>query len=400
MAMKDPVHPGAIVREDCLSPLDLSVTEGAKRLGVGRQTLSNLVNEKVSVSIEMAYRLSKAFGSTPETWLGMQRGSFSNRRQMITSHRILSRKMETSAIIERETFDAVQRLLDSKTAERRSATNANAPSLLTGLVYDGTGDRLSPTHAIKKGRRYRYYISKRLVLRISSTEDGWRLPAKELDRAVTQMIGDFLRDEIRFVNALDLIGTAPDRMRTILRRAAAVADDLGREPPEPKRRLLHRLLHRVTVHNGSIHIAFKRSSLGGMVFGMTPDRAAYSEDPIEFAVPTILKRRGVEAKLVVSTAQGEIAAPDENSIAMLVRAHRWLDPLAKGEIGSAREISRSEKIDASEISRIIRLAFLAPDIIEAVLAGHQPVELTPRCLMRGEIPHEWHRQRRLLGFPA
>ena len=72
MAMKNPVHPGAIVREDCLKPLGLSISEGAKRLGVGRQTLSNLVNEKASVSIEMAYRLSKAFGSTPETWLSMQ----------------------------------------------------------------------------------------------------------------------------------------------------------------------------------------------------------------------------------------------------------------------------------------------------------------------------------------
>ena len=72
MAMKNPAHPGAIVREDCLRPLGLSVSEGARRLGIGRQTLSNLVNEKASVSIEMAYRLSKAFGSTPETWLGMQ----------------------------------------------------------------------------------------------------------------------------------------------------------------------------------------------------------------------------------------------------------------------------------------------------------------------------------------
>ena len=72
MAMKNPVHPGNIVREDCLKPLNLSITEGAKRLGVGRQTLSNLVNAKSSISIEMAYRLSKAFGSTPETWLGMQ----------------------------------------------------------------------------------------------------------------------------------------------------------------------------------------------------------------------------------------------------------------------------------------------------------------------------------------
>ena len=55
-----------------MKPLDLSVTECAKMLGVARQTLSNLVNAKVSVSIEMAYRLSKAFGSTPRTWLGMQ----------------------------------------------------------------------------------------------------------------------------------------------------------------------------------------------------------------------------------------------------------------------------------------------------------------------------------------
>ena len=70
--MKNPVHPGAIVREDCLRPLRMSVTEAARRLGVGRQALSNLVNETASVSIEMAYRLSKAFGSTPETWLGMQ----------------------------------------------------------------------------------------------------------------------------------------------------------------------------------------------------------------------------------------------------------------------------------------------------------------------------------------
>ena len=72
MPMNNPIHPGAIVREECLKPTGLSVTEGAKRLGIGRQTLSNLVNERASVSIEMAYRLSKAFGSTPETWLGMQ----------------------------------------------------------------------------------------------------------------------------------------------------------------------------------------------------------------------------------------------------------------------------------------------------------------------------------------
>ena len=72
MVMKNPVHPGRIVREDCLRELGLSVTEAARHLGVGRAALSALANEKASVSIEMAYRLSKAFGSTPGHWMRMQ----------------------------------------------------------------------------------------------------------------------------------------------------------------------------------------------------------------------------------------------------------------------------------------------------------------------------------------
>jgi addiction module HigA family antidote len=70
--MKNPVHPGRIVRHDCLEPLGLSVTEGAKVLGVTRQALNNVVNGKSGISPEMAIRLTKAFGSTAETWLRMQ----------------------------------------------------------------------------------------------------------------------------------------------------------------------------------------------------------------------------------------------------------------------------------------------------------------------------------------
>jgi|SRR5208283_1247066 len=72
MSMKNPVHPGQIVRHDCLEPLGLSVTEGAKILRITRQALNNLVNGRAGVSPEMAIRLSKAFGSTAETWLQMQ----------------------------------------------------------------------------------------------------------------------------------------------------------------------------------------------------------------------------------------------------------------------------------------------------------------------------------------
>ena len=72
MAMHNPPHPSGIVRRQCLEPLGLSVTKAADALGVTRQALSELVNGKSGISVDMSIRLSKAFGSTPETWLGMQ----------------------------------------------------------------------------------------------------------------------------------------------------------------------------------------------------------------------------------------------------------------------------------------------------------------------------------------
>jgi addiction module HigA family antidote len=72
MTMKNPPHPGLTVKFDCLDELGLSIAQGAKALGVTRQALNNLVSGKSGISPEMAVRLSKAFGSSPETWLGMQ----------------------------------------------------------------------------------------------------------------------------------------------------------------------------------------------------------------------------------------------------------------------------------------------------------------------------------------
>ena len=72
MPMKIPPHPGLSVRLDCLEPLGLSVTDGARALGVTRQALNNLVNGKSGISPEMAIRLDKAFGGSAQVWLGLQ----------------------------------------------------------------------------------------------------------------------------------------------------------------------------------------------------------------------------------------------------------------------------------------------------------------------------------------
>jgi addiction module HigA family antidote len=72
MNMYNPPHPGEIVREFCVNALNLTVTDAAKSLGVTRKTFSALLNAKAGISPEMALRLSKVFGRTPESWLKLQ----------------------------------------------------------------------------------------------------------------------------------------------------------------------------------------------------------------------------------------------------------------------------------------------------------------------------------------
>ena len=92
MTMKNPPHPGRILRQECIEPLGLTITEAASRLGVKRQTLNNLVNEKAGISPEMSIRLSKAFGSRPEVWLGLQM-QYDLAKAQKTAHRIKVRRI-------------------------------------------------------------------------------------------------------------------------------------------------------------------------------------------------------------------------------------------------------------------------------------------------------------------
>jgi site-specific DNA recombinase len=303
------------------------------------------------------------------------------------------------AIIDRETFEAVQRQLTANAASRRSATNAKAPSLLTGLVYDETGDRLCPTHANKRGRRYRYYISKRLMHATGSATGGWRLPARELEAVVLQTVRDFLSDELRLVEALHLNGIPPDHLRRVTGYVAAAADELKDGPPERQHQLLSALVHRIILHADSIHIDIKRTGLIGLLAEPDAGTASGSEEPFSLVMPIQLKRRGVEAKLVIRAAGSRCPSPDKKLITLFADAHRWIDDLAQGRAASVRDLARLHDRDAGDISRTLPLAFLTPDIVEAILGGRQPIDLTPRRLKRmGALPCRWAEQRRRLGF--
>jgi len=96
MPMKNPPHPGRAVRRDCLEPLGLTVTEAAKILGVTRQALSNVVNCKAGISADMAIRLTKAFGSTADTWVRRQ-GAFDLAQAMKNESKIKVQRQRVPA---------------------------------------------------------------------------------------------------------------------------------------------------------------------------------------------------------------------------------------------------------------------------------------------------------------
>ncbi|MBV8922842.1 recombinase family protein, partial [Bradyrhizobium sp.] len=110
---------------------------------------------------------------------------------------------EHPAIIEAQLWDDVQAVLAANRVERASGRRAKHPSLLAGLVFEASGERLTPSHAVKKGRRYRYYVSSSLVRGTRSDRSkGWRIPAGDLEDLVIGRLRDFLADPMAILDAV------------------------------------------------------------------------------------------------------------------------------------------------------------------------------------------------------
>ena len=123
-------------------------------------------------------------------------------------------------------------------------------------------------------------------------------------------------------------------------------------------------------------------------------------DHHEIVVPFALRRRGVEAKLIVGDDQ-QPKTVDPILISTIAKAHAWFREISSGSKSSINDIALERGLAANEISRLLPLAFLAPDIVEAIIAGRQPLELTTSHLKRFEsLPLDWEQQRNLLGFPT
>ena len=302
------------------------------------------------------------------------------------------------AIIERTVFDAVQARLADNGSDRRSPTNLRSPSLLSGLIYDETGDRLCPTHATKQGRRYRYYISKRLMHREEGPQDGWRLPARHLEEVVLGALRRFLADGAQVAQALDQPCASPQRLKVLLDQAQQVGTELSIENPGACRQLLENIVERITLGSGSLSIELRRRGFAEIVTTGAGEGDADAEGSYDLVVPISLRRRGIEAKLILGDGYAA-TSPDDALTSLLRTAHRRWQRLVTGEVESLKELAREERVDASDIGRTLHLAFLSPHVVDAILSGRQPLGLTARHLKRiGHLPAEWSHQKTILGI--
>ena len=167
---------------------------------------------------------------------------------------------EHQAIIDRETWDAVQEQLARNAVVRRCRSNAKAPSLLAGLLFDGDGIRMVPSHANKAGRRYRYYLSRTTTEESADADDGWRLPARAIEEVVLREVCTFLCDGPRLIEAVNLAGRG---VKAMLSEASRLGDRILKSGPAEQRGFLLDVVNRVEVRQDRVGISFCTGALRG-----------------------------------------------------------------------------------------------------------------------------------------
>lgn len=276
--------------------------------------------------------------------------------------------------------------------------------ILTCLIFDETGDRLSPTHATKNGVRYRYYISNRLMNGGPNQSDGWRLPANELEQPILNILQEHLSDQLKLIELIDLEAGSIHQHQTLFASADRLARKLEKSSPSEQKQILASFIHRIELQPTKLLLEIDSATLREVLEesnskNQTTQKSSNTIKRIELNYN--FRKRGVEAKLVLGDANIRKPNPDDHLIKLVAKAHLWLSKLTDGTTISINKLATQQGEDPNEISRFLPLAFLAPDIIESILTGTQPVDLTSEKLRRiPTLPNAWNEQRELLGFAA
>lgn len=307
-------------------------------------------------------------------------------------------------IISEQIWDEVQAQFTRNTVDRKAGHNAQESSLLAGMISTSDGHRLTPSHATKTGKRYRYYVSteqQRKPVRSGKHKNkrSWRVPAQEIERAVLVGLRQYLEDQGRLLDSLRPRSTAQTQ------QMLAAAEELG---GHLSRAMLLQLGLQVQLAEDGLELTLDAQALK-LQLGMYADHGdqtdviehgAVTSKPelVRLSLPMRIRQRGVEMKLVLGAGVPQPAAkPDATLIRAIARGRRWFS-LIRDEQRPLNELAKEEQLSPRYIARHLRLAFLAPKIIKAILDGRQPPTLTLEMLRKVELPLCWEAQEKLIGF--
>jgi site-specific DNA recombinase len=261
---------------------------------------------------------------------------------------------------------------------------------------------MTPSHAVKKGTRYRYYVSCSLITR-DRTDDsaGLRIPAAEIEQLVSHRVHRWLLDPGSIYKSTSARLPDPSMQQRLVARAADIGKRWPELPVARKRAVLIGLIERVEVSVDQIDIRLRPSRLSALLDAGAATSQSVNDDETEIlSVPVRLRRAGREIRMVIDGADPFAAAkPDARLIRLLLRARRFNATLAHSEGVPFAALAEREGVSRSYFTRLVRLSYLAPDITQAILDGRQPRDLTAAKLLdHSRLPLACHDQRTMLGF--
>ena len=286
-----------------------------------------------------------------------------------------------------ELWDQVQALLKENGASRKRGKNATEPSFLAGRIRDGNGRPMVASHACKGTRRYRYYVT-------APDADGGsanvlRLPAGEVERMVRQALANLLRDTEKLILAFEAAGVGPTIFHATS-RCGRLAGHVSTMAVSELRDLLAEADVRVEIRNDRMAGSYSPMGLAG---GAVNDA---KDERCSFDIPGVLVWRGHEARLVLVADQPGQRRVNSHLVALIARSFAARRQLVEEAPPQDKATANARK---SQLSRIARMSYLAPDIIQAIVEGTQPAGLGAREMLRmGKLPISWAEQRRLFGF--
>ena len=309
------------------------------------------------------------------------------------------------AIVGELLWNEVRCKLTHNRVDRANGATASQPSLLAGLLYDDTGERMIPSHANKKGTRYRYYVSQGLVKGSRrNAPRGRRVPAGDLERLVEDRLRRFLTNQTDLYGAIEPHVVDVNERTDVVARAADLA---GRWPgiePSGKRAILMTLVDRIDLMRETLEIRILPRRLPSILDDgwdphdrIRPDKE--NEPTITFSVPARLKRIGMETRFLIDGAGGGARRkPDHSLHRVLAQAHQYNAMVMRNHGKTMAKLAAEAGVGGSYFTRILRLSFLAPGVVKVILRDGHPIELTAKRLTNEvRLPIAWADQRALLG---